>query len=281
MKSMIIEAMNITFGYGSTQILRSVNIHAEKGQIISLLGPNGSGKSTLLRCLCGLLPVAKQTVFIHGKPIETYHSRELARTIAFLPQSQERMALTSVYELVSMGRAPYHRSGWLATAEDKRKIQWAMDYMQISAMKDRMVETLSGGERQRVWIAMILAQDTPIILLDEPVTYMDLKHQWNLLEIIRDLKKTCGKTIISVFHDINHAMEISDMVCMLKDGKVYSIGMCDQVINERGIHDVFEMSVNVCYVKECRKHVVVPTRVKYLQAALSSTDTTKRGYLYD
>jgi iron complex transport system ATP-binding protein len=167
----------------------------------------------------------------------------------------------TVYELISMGRAPYHRSGWINTKEDKEKIQWAIDYMQLEHLKFRMVEMLSGGERQRVWIALVLAQDTPLILLDEPVTYMDMKYQCELLKIIRSLKDAFDKTVVAVFHDINHAVEISDCVYLLKNGRIYSSGTSEQVITERSIKDVYHVCAHVCKFKKCCRNVIVPAGV--------------------
>lgn len=254
----MIQATNINFKYGSSQILDNVSFQADRKQIISLIGPNGSGKSTLLRCLCGLLSVKNQSVLLKGKPIEACSHGEIAKIVAFLPQFQEKLSSTSVYELISMGRSPYHTSGWITTVEDREKIEWAMEYMGVAEKRNRMVDMLSGGERQRVWIAMILAQDTPVILMDEPVTYMDLKHQWNLLDTINDLKENCGKTIVSVFHDINHAIEVSDIIYILKDGRVYDKGKSDEVVTENAIHEVFEIPVHVCHFHQCHKSVVVP-----------------------
>ncbi len=254
----MIQVNQLNFGYGAKTILNEVSFEAQKKQIISLIGPNGSGKSTLLRCLSGLLPTIGPAVLLDGKPISQCSNREIAKKIAFLPQFQESLTSLSVYELISMGRSPYHRSGWFSTPEDREKINWAMAYMGVERFKNRMVNQLSGGERQRVWIAMILAQDTPFILLDEPVTYMDLKHQWGLLETILSLKEDCGKTVISVFHDINHAIEVSDLVYMMKDGQIYNYGTCDQVITEKSIRDVFEIPAKVCRFHSLEKAIVIP-----------------------
>lgn len=258
----MLTAKNLSFGYGKQDILKGIDFSAERSQIISLIGPNGSGKSTLLRCLCGLLPTKRNTVYLFGKPIETLSAKNISRHIAFLPQVHEKLQGVTVYELVSMGRAPYHRSGWSNTREDREKIEWAIDYMQLDGMTHRPAEKLSGGEKQRVWIAMILTQDTPIILLDEPVTYMDLKYQCELLRIIKDLKESFHKTIISVFHDINHAIEISDYVYLLKNGQVYQSGSSEEVITEKFIKDVYGVCAHVCRFKRCCRNVVVPASVQ-------------------
>ncbi|MCF4152186.1 ABC transporter ATP-binding protein [Dethiosulfovibrio sp. F2B] len=254
----VLEVKGLDFDYGGEPILRNISFSASRGRIISLIGPNGSGKSTLLRCLCGLLPVSNRGVRIMGRALEEYSSRELSRLIAFLPQAQDKVPSMSVYELVGMGRSPYHRSGWFFSEEDRQKMSWALEYMSLMEIADRSVEELSGGERQRAWIAMILAQDTSIVLLDEPVTYMDLKFQWELLAVLRDLRDSFGKTVVSVFHDINHALEISDFIYLLKDGRIHSAGRLEQVINERSIREVFGVGTHVCRFKKCRRPVVVP-----------------------
>ena len=161
-----------------------------------------------------------------------------------------------------MGRAPYHNAGWIRTREDIDKVNWAMNYMGIASMKNRMVNTLSGGERQRAWIAMILAQDTSIILLDEPVTYLDMKHQWHLLRTINDLKENHNKTIVSVFHDVNHALETSDKIYMIKEGAVYSFGGTDEIVTEESIKKVYEVNAYVCNFQRCCQKVVVPESIK-------------------
>ena len=236
----MLNAINLSFSYREKNILHNINFHAGESQIISLIGPNGSGKSTLLRCLSGLLRTSNPSVYI----------------------DQEKMNGISVNELVCMGRAPYQTSGWLRTKEDEEKVLWAMSYMHIEDMKDRMVNTLSGGEKQRVWIAMILAQDTPIMILDEPVTYLDMKHQWNLLNTINDLKENYNKTIISVFHDVNHAIETSDTIYMLKEGMVYSSGEAEEIITGQAIKNVYEVNAYVCDFYRCCQKVVIPESIK-------------------
>jgi iron complex transport system ATP-binding protein len=235
-----------------------VSFHADAGSVLSLIGPNGSGKSTFLRCLSGLLRPSAGTITLAGRALDEYRGQDVARHVAFLPQFHERFPGVTVEELVAMGRAPYHRSGWGVTADDKAKVAWAIEYMQIGHLKDREVETLSGGEKQRVWIALVLAQDTPVILLDEPVTYRDLKHQWDLLALLRNLRDGFGKTIIGVFHDVNHALVISDCVYLLKEGTVYDSGLSEEVINEQSIHDVYGVRTRVHRFTDWERSVVVP-----------------------
>jgi iron complex transport system ATP-binding protein len=193
---------------------------------------------------------------LNGKALQTYSKRELARHVAFLPQIKERMPGATVRELVALGRTPYQYTGWASSKEDRETVDWALDYMHLGSLQHKMVDELSGGERQRVWIAMVLAQNTPMILLDEPVTFMDIKHQWELLATIDRLKRSFKKTIISVFHDLNHAMEISDRLCLLHGGRVYQIGRADNVVTEEALEAVYGIRAQVCQV--CYRSVVVP-----------------------
>lgn len=253
----------MSFGYNEKKILENIDISIPKGNIVSLIGPNGSGKSTLLRCLAGRLKVANDTIFINGQAIEKFTPKMLAQKIAFLPQFQENLVSVSVYDLIAMGRSAYSDFGWVVKPKGKEKIEWAMEYMYLTEYRNHYVNTLSGGQRQSVWIAMILAQDTPILLLDEPVTYMDLKHQQELLSLLLDLKNNYQKTIIGVFHDINHAMEISDLVCMMKEGQIYARGAPEQTLTEQSISDVYDVSTHVCKFKKCCRNVIVPRGCNY------------------
>lgn len=255
----MLSVQELNYSYGQDQVLYQVSMVAKQGEIISLIGPNGSGKSTLLRCISGLLKLDNPAcVQLDGKKLKAYKRKELARMVAFLPQFQEKMPGVTVGELVAFGRTPHQRTGWMLSEKDKEAIGWALEYLKLEAFENRLVDQLSGGERQRAWIAMALAQDTPIILLDEPVTYMDLKHQWELLEIINRLKEKFGKTVISVFHDINHALEVSDRICLLHQGKVHQMGNSEQVVTEESIKQVYGIRAQVCRTKSCCRSVVVP-----------------------
>jgi ABC-type cobalamin/Fe3+-siderophores transport system ATPase subunit len=257
----LIRVKDLDFAYGKHQILKGINFSIDEASVISLIGPNGSGKSTLLKCISGLLPVRDNTVYLFGKPIENLEIKERAKLISYLPQNLGKLHGVNVYELISMGRAPYHSSGWISSEEDLEKIDWAIEYMNLNSMVHRPVEKLSGGEKQRVWIAMILAQDTPIILLDEPTTYMDLKYQYELLKTLKDIKISFNKTIIAVFHDINHAIKVSDYVFLLNEGRIYLSGTSDEVITEETVKKVYDIYVHVCNFRKCCHKVVVPGEI--------------------
>lgn len=254
----MLSVRHLNFSYGNRRILKDISLDVKPAQVISLLGPNGSGKSTLLRCMSRLLPVTSGELRLHGKPVSQHGSREFAKEVAFLPQTQDIVRGLTVYEFVLLGRSPHHRSGWFISKEDQKKVCWAIDYMNLGLLRDRQMDNLSGGERQRVRIAMTLAQDTPYILLDEPVTYMDIKYQAELLKTIRNLKDSFGKTVIAVFHDMNHAIEISDRICLLKNGTILGEGPVDEIITEQKIRETYEICAHVCKVSCCKRSVVIP-----------------------
>ncbi len=256
----MIQIRNLFYKYPSSNklVLDDVNFDVEKKSILSLIGPNGSGKSTLLRLMAGLLKASERTVFILEKDIKEYKKKELSQTISFLPQLQSKVGGLSVNELVSMGRTPYQKSGWLMSKEDKKIVNWAMEYMQITDLKDKIVKELSGGQAQRVRLAMVLAQDTPIILLDEPVTYLDLHYQSSLLSSIRKLSEEFDKTFISVFHDINQAIEISDKMLMLNGGKIFAKGNPKDLANKKTIAEVFRINSTVYFAEGRTKPFIIP-----------------------
>ena len=258
----MLEVYQLDFFYGKKQVLHQIDLQAQPGEVISLLGPNGSGKSTLLRNLAGLLKPDAGTITLRGDPLEKLGRREIARQLSFLPQGQEPVQHMNVWELVARGRSPHQRAGWMMNSQDRETVQWALDYMALSHLAHRNVADLSGGERQRAWIAMVLAQDTQLVLLDEPVTYLDIKHQWDVLEVIQDLKESFHKTIITVFHDLNHAMAVSDRVYLLRQGEVFAQGPPETVITHSAMHDAYGIHAQVCRVQHCCHPVVVPAGIK-------------------
>jgi iron complex transport system ATP-binding protein len=183
---------------------------------------------------------------------------------------------TTVRELVALGRTPHQKTGWVLSRKDKEKVDWALEYLQLVPLQHRLLDTLSGGERQRAWIAMALAQDTPLLLLDEPVTYMDLKHQWELLEIIIGLKEYFSKTIISVFHDINHALEVADRICLMHQGAVHRLGSPVSVITEETLRQVYGIHAHVCQVEPGWRPVVIPEGLYCRRAKRRSEHQTIR-----
>jgi len=257
-KQLLADARSITFAYGLDPVLRDVSFFADSGEMIGLLGPNGSGKSTLLRCLSGLLPVSHGSVMLTEREVRFMRRKQIAATVSFLPQTQEPVQHLSVRELVERGRHPHTAYGWRLSKRDHSAVEAAIEYLHLGDLRDRPVDRISGGERQRAWIAMVLAQDTPLVLLDEPVTFLDIKHQWALLDLLNDLKESLGKTLVTVFHDVNHAMAVCDRVYLLAEGKVLAEGAPEEVITPDSLHLTYGVSAHVCHVRQACRSVVVP-----------------------
>ncbi|HZK43861.1 MAG TPA: ABC transporter ATP-binding protein, partial [Syntrophomonadaceae bacterium] len=158
----------------------------------------------------------------------------------------EAVQQITVSELVAMGRSPYQQFGWILREKDKNSIEWAIDYMNLGALRNKSLDKISGGERQRAWIAMILAQDTDIVLLDEPITFLDLKYQWCLLEIIRKIRSQFNKTFILVLHDINQAIAVADSFVVLKEGNIRAYGQAQDIITSHLLKDVYDVSAQIC-----------------------------------
>jgi ABC-type cobalamin/Fe3+-siderophores transport system ATPase subunit len=257
----LLQIKNLNFSFNSRQILHDINILVEEGEILALVGPNGSGKSTLLRCLNGFLRPDSGQVLLGGEDISQKRRKWIARHIAFLPQNLEAVQHITVYELVSMGRSPYQRFGWSLKSRDRYKIEWAIDYMDLLSIQHRPLDKISGGECQRAWIAMILAQDTKIVLLDEPITFLDLKYQWYLLDIIRRIRQQYKKTIILVLHDLNQAMAVADNFVVLKEGCISAQGQPQKIVTSHLLKKVYDVTASVCTLGDYGRPIVLPEKI--------------------
>ena len=212
----MIELRHITAGYGGEAVLRDFSVRFSPGKITGILGRNGCGKSTLLKTAAGLLRPMSGEVLVDGRPLGNYAPKELARQIAVLPQSREVPAIT-VESLVMHGRFPYLGFPRKPRPEDRQAVQRAMEQAGVEALRQKALSALSGGERQKVYLAMVLAQDTPVILMDEPTTYLDINHQFELLRLIRGLGGQ-GRTVLCVMHDLGQALEVCDEICLVERG---------------------------------------------------------------
>jgi ABC-type cobalamin/Fe3+-siderophores transport system ATPase subunit len=226
-------------------IIDRVDMVLAPGRITALVGPNGSGKSTLLRALSRILRPAGGTVVLDGEDIATLPTRAVARRLALLPQRTETMSGVTVGALVELGRQPHiGRFGGLR-ASDREAIAWALDVTDAAQHADRLVDTLSGGERQRAWLAVALAQRTGVLLLDEPTTYLDVRHQLEVMALVRSLNATHGLTVCWVLHDLNAAAAYSDeMVCLL-DGRVLAHGPPGRLLTAELVRDAFGIDATV------------------------------------
>ncbi|PJE53752.1 ABC transporter ATP-binding protein [Marinomonas sp. BSi20584] len=236
---------HLAAGYGEKNILNDINIDINLGQITSIIGANACGKSTLLRTMSRLLSPSSGQVLLDGKSIHNTPTRQLAQTLGLLPQSPIAPEGITVSDLVSRGRHPHH--GFLSRwrKEDDEAITKALETTKTTELLDREIDELSGGQRQRVWIAMALAQETDILLLDEPTTFLDVAHQIEVLDLLVDLNQTRGTTIVLVLHDLNLAARYSDQLIAIQQGQVFANGAPNEVVTENMIHAVFGLQSQV------------------------------------
>ncbi|MEO9275973.1 ABC transporter ATP-binding protein [Marinomonas sp. 5E14-1] len=241
---------NLSLQIGGNEILRNMTGDISEGSITALIGPNGSGKSSLLSLLCGLTAPTKGEVLLRDKSLSSIKRHDLAKQLALLPQSNPVPATLTVSDLVTFGRHP-HRPWYKKVAkEDKEVIDWAMQETGITPYANRLLTDLSGGELQRTWLAMVLAQDTDILMLDEPTSWLDISHQLSLLKIVRRLNQEYNKTIVWVLHDLNQARQFSDRAILINQGEIVAQGNVMDVINAKDISDVYQTPVKMHALEE-------------------------------
>ncbi|QHT63323.1 ABC transporter ATP-binding protein [Paenibacillus lycopersici] len=236
---------NLNIGYEERLIVEDLNITIPKGKITALVGANGSGKSTILKTLARLMAPSNGTVMLDGKSIHKQSTKEVAKQLAILPQNPTAPDGLTVSELVSYGRFPYQRGFGSLNKEDRAIIQWAVESTGLMEFRDRPIDRLSGGQRQRAWIAMALAQQTDLLFLDEPTTYLDMAHQLEVLELLHHLNATAGRTIIMVVHDLNHASRYAQHMVAIKKGKVVSVGAPENVMTKEVLREVFNIETDI------------------------------------
>lgn len=229
----------LSLAYDRTLIVNNLNLAISTGKITALVGPNGCGKSTLLKGLARLLKPQSGMVYLDGMAIAKHSTKEVAKRLGMLPQSPVAPEGLSVRELVAQGRYP-HQS-WLQqwSREDEQFTEQALAITGIAELGDRPLDSLSGGQRQRAWIAMALAQNTEILLLDEPTTFLDLAHQIEVLDLLYDLNQTQGRTIVMVLHDLNQACRYADDLIVMRQGHIYAQGTPSLVMTETMVAEVF------------------------------------------
>ncbi|MFD7093580.1 ABC transporter ATP-binding protein [Streptomyces xanthophaeus] len=234
-----LEARAISAGYDRRHVIEELSLAIEPGRITALVGPNACGKSTLLKSLARLLPVASGSVLLDGRDIHALPTREVARRLGILPQSPSAPEGITVADLVWRGRHPHQRFGQRRTAAEDEVIARALAATGTAELVGRPVDELSGGQRQRVWIALALAQETPLLLLDEPTTYLDIAHQIEVMDLLADLNEQTGKTIVLVSHDLNQAALYASTVVAMRDGRIVRRGSPAEVLTEQTVADVF------------------------------------------
>ncbi|MDW7674534.1 MAG: ABC transporter ATP-binding protein [Bacillota bacterium] len=237
------EALSIS--HGDHLIVKDLSAQIPDKKITTIIGPNGSGKSTLLKAMTRIIPHQSGVIVLDGKNISTEDTKMLAKKMAILPQTPESQNGLTVGELVSYGRFPYQRGFGRLTKTDYEVIDWALDVTGTIEFKFRSLDTLSGGQRQRVWIAMALAQETEIIFLDEPTTYLDMAHQQEVLELLQKLNLEEKRTIVMVLHDLNQAARFADYIIALKDGKIAKAGDSEEVMQHEVLKNVFNIDAEI------------------------------------
>lgn len=240
-----LEAKQLTLAYDSTTIVRNLNLGIPAGKTTVLVGANGCGKSTLLRGLAKLLKPKSGIVYLDGKDISRLKAKNVAKKLGMLPQSPTAPEGLTVQDLVAMGRYPYQNWMQQWSKEDEEKVAEALEITTTTELADRSLDSLSGGQRQRAWIAMVLAQDTDILLLDEPTTFLDLSHQVELLDLLDELQESQGKTIVMILHDLNLSCRYADYLVAVQQGKVYATGTPKQVMTEEMVRDVFNLECHI------------------------------------
>ena len=226
-------------GYDGVIIVPGFDVELRKGKITSIIGANGCGKSTVLKAIGRILPAEGGTVIVNDVDIKTMKSRDVAKWLAILPQTPTAPGTLTCEELVAYGRYPYQKGMGRLTKEDRDVVSWALEATGMLEFRQREIACLSGGQRQRVWVAMALAQQTNIVLPDEPTTYLDLSHQLEVLEILKHLNREQGTTIVMVLHDLNLASRYSDYLLAMKDGQIARYGTPEEVMTRDVLAECF------------------------------------------
>ena len=232
--------------YDGKTVVDSVSFEIPRGKVVSLIGPNGAGKSTVMGMISRLIAKDSGAIHFENKDLAKWKSRELAKKLSILTQHNNIQMKLTVRELVAFGRFPY--SGNRLTAKDQEMIDNAIAYMELKDIEHRMIDELSGGQRQRAYIAMVIAQDTEYVLLDEPTNNLDIYHASNLMRNVRRLCDELGKTVILVLHEINYASFYSDYICALVDGKIAKFGTVEEVITKETLSEIYKVDFEMIRV---------------------------------
>lgn len=236
----MIKVQNLNFAYKTDLVLKNISTEIRKGEFVGIVGPNGSGKSTLIKTMAGILPVNKKTVFINDCDINSYKYNELARTVAYVPQSEQHYPV-KVFDAVLMGRKPY--IGWAPTKKDHTAVLRALKMMELEEIAMSHINELSGGQQQRVFIARALAQEADILVMDEPTANLDLRHALDVLQLLKSLSDN-GITLVIAIHDLNFAVRFCNRMMMLNNGSVFSYGG-REIMTAENIKKLYKIEVEV------------------------------------
>ena len=239
---------NLSCGYDDNAVLKDITLSIKKGSITTIIGRNGSGKSTLLKTMARLIPIVDGEIMLEDKSIYDYSAIEFAKKVAVLPQSRNVPAMT-VDSFVGHGRFPWVGLSRKFTEKDIQLVESALNITKIKEFRRRDIRTLSGGERQKAYLAMAIAQDSEIVFLDEPTTFLDIEKQFEFLELIKDLS-TRGKTVIMVLHDLNHALQYSDYIAVVGDGMLKAFGTPQEIITKDIFKETFGLRMHTAVVED-------------------------------
>ena len=242
---MLMEVKKIKFRYQDKPFIEELSVKIKKNKITSIIGPNGSGKSTLLMLLSRIYKAKDGTITLNDKNVWDYKIKEFAKNVAVVHQKNQIYGDLDVKTIVGYGRLPYLSYHQNLSEEDYQIIDWAIATTNLKEYENRLLANLSGGQQQRVWLAMALAQKTPILLLDEPTTYLDVKYQIEILNLIKEINKKYQMTIIMVHHDINQAINYSDEIIAMKDGKILFQGVPEEVITSASLKSLYDYDLSV------------------------------------
>ena len=251
----------LTAGYPHARpISVDLDLTIDRGSFVAIIGPNACGKSTLLRTIARLLPVLAGSVLLDGRDIRTRGAKELARELGLLSQSAEAPDGMRVADLIARGRYPHRRAFSSWSAADEQAVATAMERTAVQELSERPVDELSGGQRQRVWLAMALAQETDVLLLDEPTTFLDITHQLDMLDLFRAINREQGTTVVAVLHDLNQAARYADRIVAMRDGAIVRTGTPEEVLTPDVMMRVFDLDCTVIADPETGTPMVVPRR---------------------
>ncbi|MBU5437123.1 ABC transporter ATP-binding protein [Tissierella sp. MSJ-40] len=262
---------NLDIGYNENLIVKELNLEIPIGKITALVGANGSGKSTILKTMARIMSPKEGTVLLDGKSIHAQSTKEVAKQLAILPQNPTAPDGLTVYELVNYGRFPHQQGFGALSTEDKRIINWALEMTGMNKFYNRPVDQLSGGQRQRAWIAMALAQQTDILFLDEPTTFLDMAHQLEVLKLLEKLNREEKRTIIMVVHDLNHASRYAQHMVAIRSGTVVSEGAPEKVMTQKVLREVFGIEADIIL----DPRIGVPLCIPYELASINEKEKHK------
>ena len=240
-----ISTKNLNISYGNLDIVKDLNLDIPKGKITTIIGSNGCGKSTILKTIARIIQAKSGDIFVNNINIKEQSPKYLAKVMAVLPQSPQAPSGLTVEELISYGRFPHQKGFGKMRKEDEDIVTWALKSTGIEEFRERPMEALSGGQRQRAWIAMALAQQTEILILDEPTTYLDLAHQLEILQLLEELNRNQGTTIVMVIHELNNAARFADHMIGVKKGKVICQGTAHEVMTKENLRELFNIDAEI------------------------------------